>query len=434
MPVRPFKVNWKRSGFINSQDKSVLYDIKGSAVNELPIRLLSLKIFGLLCPLILFSGCNAPPPPAPMKPPTVTVAEPVQKTVIFNEDFTGTLGSVATVDIRARVDGILEKVDFEQSTMVKKGDLLFQIERDQYQAILDKANAVLAASNAQLIDSQATLERNEILFKKKAVTPQDLNDATAERDKAKASVMGAKADIEQATINLNYTRIHAPITGEIGRTLIDAGNLVGSGDNTLLTTIVTMDPIYVYFDASERLLLEALKRKQTPHEKNPLKVLVGLSNEEGYPHQGTLDFVSNQVDSGTGTVQLRAILENKKGLLYPGVYVRVRVPGNPIPNAVLVHDVAIGTDLAGKYLLIVGKDNLVEKRPVEMGQLENNMRVILKGIKPGEKYIYEGIQRARPGRPVTIKNEPPAQAKPQKQSQPNAQTSKNKTKPAPASK
>lgn len=403
-------------------------------MNELPTRLVSLKILGWLCPLIICSGCNAPPPPAQMKPPSVTIAEPLQKTVIFNQDFTGTLASVATVDIRARVDGILEKVDFEQSTMVKKGDLLFQIERDQYQAILDKANAVLAASNAQLIDSQATLERNEILFKKKAVTPQDLNDATAERDKAKASVMGAKADIEQATINLNYTRIFAPITGEIGRTLVDAGNLVGSGENTLLTTIVTMDPIYVYFDASERLLLEALKKKQTPHEKNPLKVFVGLSNEEGYPHQGVLDYASNTVDPGTGTIQLRAIFENKKGLLYPGVYVRVRVPGDPIPNAVLVHDVAIGTDLAGKYLLIVGKDNIVEKRQVQMGQLENNMRVILKGIKPGEKYIYEGIQRARPGRPVTIKNEPPAQMKTQKQSQPKAQTSKNKTKPVPASK
>jgi len=401
-------------------------------VNELPTRLLYLKSLGLLCPFMVIIGCNAPPPPAPMKPPKVTVAAPLQKTVVFNQDFTGTLVSVASVDIRARVDGILENVDFKPSDTVKKGQLLFEIQRNQYQATLDKANAALAASKAELIDAQATLDRNLILLKKQAVTPQDVNDATAARDKAKAGVMASNAEIEQATINLNYTRISAPITGVIGRTLVDAGNLVGSSENTLLTTIVTMDPIYVYFDASERLLLAALKKKRTPGGPNPLKVYVGLSDEEGYPHQGTLDFVSNKVDAGTGTVQLRAVLENKQGLLYPGVYVRVRVPGDPIPGAVLVYDVAIGTDLAGKYLLIVGKDNIVEKRQIEMGQLEDNMRVVLKGIKPGEKYIYEGIQRARPGRPVMIDNKPPAEAATQKQS--NKKPSPKEAKPGSSSK
>ncbi|MCA9016189.1 MAG: efflux RND transporter periplasmic adaptor subunit [Planctomycetaceae bacterium] len=369
--------------------------------------------------MILISGCNSPPPPPKMTPPTVTVAEPVQKTIIFNQDFTGTLASVASVDIRARVDGFLEKVDFEPSTIVEKGKLLFEIQRDQYQAILNKANAQLEASNAQLKDAQVTLERNEILLKKQAVTPQDVDDAKAARDKAQAAVDGAKADIEQATINLNYTRIHAPITGMVSRTLVDAGNLVGSGENTLLTTIVTMDPIYVYFDASERLFLEALKQKKKPDDKIPLKVQVGLSIEEGYPHHGELDYADNKVDPGTGTIQLRAVLKNPKGLLYPGVYVRVRVPGSPIPGALLVHDVAIGTDLAGKYLLIVGKDNIVEKRQIEIGQVQDNMRVVLKGLKPGEKYIYEGLQRARPGRPVVIDNQPPQAGAPQqKQSGP----------------
>lgn len=339
-----------------------------------------------------------------MKPPKVTVAEPVVKEVVFNEEFTGTLASVASVDIRARVDGILEKVNFKPSEDVKKGELLFEIQRDEYQAALDKAEAALKAGKAQLEDAQATLDRYQILLKKQAVTPQDVNDATAARDKAQASVMGAQADVEQAQINLGYTRISAPITGVISRNLVDAGNLVGSGENTLLTTIVAMDPIYVYFDASERLLLAALKKKKTPGNPDPLKVYVGLSDEEGFPHEGPLDFANNKVDSGTGTIQLRAVLDNKKGLLYPGVYVRVQVPGSPIPGAVLVHDVAIGTDLAGKYLLIVGKDNMVEKRPVEIGQLQDGMRVILKGIKAGERYIYEGLQRARPGRPVTISN------------------------------
>lgn len=405
-------------------------------MSELSIRWICRKYLILLCPVILISGCNSPPPPPPLKPPSVTVAEPVQKSVIFNQDFTGTLAAVASVEVRARVDGILEKVNFEPSTSVKKGQLLFELQRDQYQAILDKANAQLAASNAQLKDAQVTLDRNEILLKKQAVTPQDVDDAEATRDKAQAAVMGAKAEIEQATINLNYTRILAPIEGVVSRNLVDAGNLVGSSENTLLTTIVTMDPIYVYFDASERLLLDALKKKKKPGDKIPLKVAIGLSNEEGFPHHGELDYADNKVDPGTGTIQLRAIFKNPTGLLYPGVYVRVRVPGSPIPGALLVHDVAIGTDLAGKYLLIVGKDNIVEKRQIAIGQVQDNLRVVLKGLKPGEKYIYEGLQRARPGRPVVIKNQPPKGAAPQQKQSGHAATGASKAeniKPKPAS-
>ncbi len=412
-------------------------------MNVLPTCLSDLKIPGLLCPLILIFGCNSTPPPPQMKPPAVTVAEPIQKTVIFNQDFTGSLASIASVDIRARADGILEKVLFKPSEEVKQGQLLFEIQRNQYQATLDKAQAALEAANAQLIDANATLERNLILLKKQAVTPQDVDDARADQERAQAAVDGAKADIDQAKINLGYTRISAPIAGSVSRNLVDAGNLVGSGENTLLTTIVAMDPIYVYFDVSERILLNALKNGRDPGGPNPIKVFVGLTNEDGYPHEGTVDFWDNKVDPGTGTIQLRAVIpnpevsgpvvqdsdqskpagqqnktaapdsknekdKNLRRLLYPGVYVRVRVPGNPIPGAVLVHDVAIGTDLAGKYLLVVGEKNMVEKRPVEIGQMEDNMRVILKGIKPGEKYIYEGLQRARPGRPVTITNKPDA--------------------------
>ncbi|WP_417377770.1 efflux RND transporter periplasmic adaptor subunit [Gimesia sp.] len=434
-------------------------------MNVLPTCLFDLRISGLLCPFLFLFGCNSTPPPPQMKPPAVTVAEPLQKTVIFNQDFTGSLESIASVDIRARADGILEKVLFTPSEEVKQGQLLFEIQRNQYQATLDKAQAALEAANAQLIDANATLERNLILLKKQAVTPQDVDDARADQERAQAAVDGAKADIEQAKINLGYTSISAPISGSVSRNLVDAGNLVGSGENTLLTTIVAMDPIYVYFDVSERILLNALKNGRDPGGPNPIKVYVGLSNEEGYPHEGTVDFWDNKVDSGTGTIQLRAVIPNpevegpempaaaqtkttKNGkdenskdnnlrrLLYPGVYVRVRVPGNPIPGAMLVHDVAIGTDLAGKYLLIVGEKNMVEKRPVEIGQVEDNMRVILKGIKPGEKYIYEGLQRARPGRPVTITNKTTAteSVKQGSASQTNAKAGKNQPDSKPSSK
>lgn len=412
---------------------------------ELLTRSLYLKFPGLLCFLVTFTGCNAPPPPTKMKPPTVAVAAPIQKTVVFNSDFTGRLATVASVEIRARADGFLEKVNFKPGSEVKKDQLLFEIQRDEYEATLEKANAALKASQAQLKDAQATFERYKILVKKKAVTEEEFNNVTADRDKADASVMSAQAEVQTATINLNYTRIHAPINGMISRNLVDAGNLVGSGENTLLTTIVTMDPIYVYFDASERLLLDALKKREIQvnaskkagkTEENgpkPFKVYIGLSNEEGYPHLAEYDFANNKVDPGTGTIQLRAILPNKEGLLFPGVYVRVRVPGDPIPNALLVHDVAIGTDLAGKYLLVIGKDNIVERRQVEIGQLEKNMRVILNGLKPNEKYIYEGIQRARPGRPVTIKNEPGEETK-GKETQTEAKPNTIEKKPSPSSK
>jgi len=410
-------------------------------VNALLTRLLYLKFPGLLCFIVAFAGCNAPPPPAPMNPPTVSVAEPVQKTVIFNADFTGRLATVASVEIRARADGFLEKVNFKPGSIVTKDQLLFEIQRDEYEATLEKANAALKASQAQLKDAQATFDRYKILVKKKAVTEEEFNNVTADRDKAEASVMSSQAEVQTATINLNYTRIHAPINGMISRNLVDAGNLVGSGENTLLTTIVTMDPIYVYFDASERLLLDALKKKEiqtnapskdgkaVENGPKPFKVYIGLSNEEGYPHLAEYDFANNKVDPGTGTIQLRAILGNKKGLLYPGVYVRVRVPGDPIPNAVLVQDVAVGTDLAGKYLLVVGEKNIVERRQVKIGQLENNMRVILNGIKPDEKYIYEGIQRARPGRPVTIKKKT-AEATKEKQTQSETNPDKKEKKPS----
>ncbi|MFK7776618.1 MAG: efflux RND transporter periplasmic adaptor subunit, partial [Gimesia sp.] len=231
-------------------------------MNELLTRLLYLKYPGFSCLLIIVAGCNAPPPPTPMNPPTVSVAKPVQKTVVFNADFTGRLASVASVDIRARADGFLEKVNFKPGSDVTKNQLLFEIQRDEYEATLEKANAALKAGQAQLKDAQATFERYKILVKKKAVTEEEFNNVTADRDKAEAGVMSAQAEVQTATINLNYTRIHAPINGMISRNLVDAGNLVGSGENTLLTTIVTMDPIYVYFDASERLLLDALKKNQ----------------------------------------------------------------------------------------------------------------------------------------------------------------------------
>ena len=176
-----------------------------------------------------------------------------------------------------------------------------------------------------------------------------------------------------------------------------------------------------------------MKNGKQSKEKEPFKVFIGLSNEEGYPHEGEYDFANNEVDPGTGTIQLRAIFKNTEGLLYPGVYVRVRVPGDPIPNAVLVHDVAIGTDLAGKYLLVIDNKNIVERRSVEIGQLENNMRVILKGIKPDEKYIYEGIQRARPGRPVTIKSESAESTKKEKTEKAETETKSNQKEKKPAS-
>ncbi|TDI47849.1 MAG: efflux RND transporter periplasmic adaptor subunit [Acidobacteria bacterium] len=365
--------------------------------------------FWILVAVIVLGACQsggeAPPRPAP----EVTVAVPEQRDVMGYQEFTGRTEAVESVEIRARVSGELERQAFQASATVRKDQLLFVIEQAPYIARRNGADAEVKSWEAELARARSDLERLEQAIRTDAVSQQEVDRARADVQQAEASLLGAKARLEQAELDLSYTEVRAPIAGVVSRRLVDVGNLVGSGENTLLTTIARMDPIYVYFDVSERIVLELLshrgrtvsERIRSPEEE--VQAFLGLANEDGWPHTGRLDYVDNTVDANTGTIQIRGVFPNTDGLLFPGLFARIRVPTELQKGALLVIERAIGTDLGGKYLLIVGEGNMVELRHVELGRLEDGMRVIVSGLEAGERYIINGLQRARPGLPVSPK-------------------------------
>ena len=337
-------------------------------------------------------------------PPEVTVSRPLKQDVTEYAEFTGTTQAEKSVDIRARVEGFLESINFIPASMVKKGDLLFVIDPKPFKAKLDQALADLATAKAQLQLADATLVRKERAFKQRAVSEVEVIQARAEKAKAQAAIQAAKATVETAQINLSYTSIHAPIGGRISRNLVDVGNLVGSGQATLLTSIVKDDPIYVYFSIAENSLLQFIK-KHREYETAPDKmkdpvVYIGLANEKGYPHKGLADYIDNRVDPQTGTIQVRAVFPNADHLLVPGLFARVRIPIDTLKDALLVPEQALGSDQGGRYLLVVNDKNMVEYRKVELGSKEGDMQVIKQGLKPGDMVIVKGLQRVRPGSKV----------------------------------
>ena len=336
-------------------------------------------------------------------PPEVTVAYPEQRDVTNYLEFTGQTRAVEAVEIVARVPGVLEEMHFEPSSVVNKGDLLFVIEPEPYIASRNAADADVKTWEAELVRANADLERLELAIQTNAVSAQEVDRARADVQQAEANLLGAKAGLHQAEISLDYTQVRSPLTGMVSRNMVDLGNLVGSTGNTVLTTVMNINPIFVYFDMSELILLEALEANDstvaTDRQNTP--AYLGLASEEGWPHEGILDYIDNTVNVATGTIQVRAIFENPRLVLFPGLFARIRMPVNVEENALLVSEQAIGTDLGGKYLLIVGEDDVVELRHVELGALEGQMRVIRSGLEAGERYIINGLQRARPGLPVT---------------------------------
>ena len=355
--------------------------------------------------LSCISGCSekaAPPPPAP----EVSVANPLQKNVRRYYDMTGNTESVEAVDILARVEGFLEKVHFEDGQDVKKGDALFTIEQDVFKANVEQAEALLQSSIAERHRAQADLERVEKAVVSGAVSKQEVDLKQADRDIAVASVANAEAVLKQAELQLSYTTVTSPVTGRVSRRFVDVGNLVSPTQNTLLTRVVSFDPMYVYFNISERLLSQILRKSgQTDEERrnSNAKMMIGLSGERDFPYEGTIDFIDNRVDETTGTVQLRGEVPNKNRFLYPGMFVRIRIPSRQETPSLLVHEKAIGTDLGGKYIWTVDEDNVVGRSYVTPGLLYDDMRVITEGLEATDRYIYKGIQRARPGMPETPK-------------------------------
>lgn len=363
-------------------------------------------LIGCLLSLPSCGGGGAVDAPAPAAP-EVSVATATQRDVMGFREFTGRTEAIEFVEVRARVTGILERQAFEASARVRKGQLLFVIEQAPYIARLNGAKADVQTWEAELARAKSDLSRLEQAIRTNAVSQQEVDRARADVQQAEANLLGSQASLEQAELDLSYTEVRSPISGVASRRLVDLGNLVGSGQNTLLTTVAKLDPIYAYFDVSESIMLEMLENTgrsvaNTPENPDFPVAYLGLANEDGWPHEGRLDYVDNTVNANTGTIQVRGVWPNSSGKLFPGLFARLRVPTALQPGALLVSERAIGTDLGGKYLLIVGDDDVVELRHVELGQLDDDgLRVITGGLEPGERYIVNGLQRARPGLPVT---------------------------------
>jgi len=355
----------------------------------------------ILAVVAALAGCKdraaVPPPP----PPEVTVAKPVRRAVREYMDFTGTTRAVAHAEIRARVAGTLEEMRFEPTAMVEEGTVLFEIERETYQAAFDEAQASLDSAKSQLASASSDLERVEQAIKSNAVSQQDVDRAEAARDQAEAAVAAAQARLARARVDLDYTEVRTPIPGQVSRNFVDVGNLVGYGEPTLLTTVTRIQPIYVYFDAPEAVVLKLLEEQARRLSDKDPHVLVATAADEGFPHEGTVDFIDNTVDPATGTIEIRAVLQNEDLQLFPGLFVRVRGV-RPEHEALVVAERALGSDLGGKFVLVVGDDDVVEQRYVKVGAVQDDGTVVVEeGLDGSERYIVDGLLRARPGLPVS---------------------------------
>jgi len=351
------------------------------------------------------SGCTrteaAGGPPG--GPPPVSVVSAVTREVQDFDEFSARLEAPDTVDLRARVAGTLERVHFREGQRVRRGELLFTIDPRPFAAEVARAEAQLAAARTQSELSRTELARAEKLLPIQAVSQQEIDQLRAALRNGEASVRALEAALQAAQLNLGFTRISSPIDGLVGRANVSAGNLVGVGE-PVLTTVVSVDRVYAYFDASEAVYLKvgaaarAGTRPGARDAANP--VLLALANEEGFPHRGRLDFVDNRLNPSTGSVRARAVFDNKEGRFTPGLSARVKLVGSGRYSATLVPERAITTDQTRKVVLVVGANNLVEPREVKLGALIDGMRVV-QGLKTGERVIVEGQQRAFPGAPVT---------------------------------
>jgi membrane fusion protein, multidrug efflux system len=337
------------------------------------------------------------------------VAQPLQKSVTLYIFLTGNTAPYRTANLVARIQGFLESIDYSDGAKVKKGTQLFGIERDTYQAQVDQASAQLAKDQSVLAQAQVNLNRYQTLEQQKSIAAQQAQDQSFVVQQDKATVGIDQANLQTARINLGFTTVTAPFDGIVTNHLVDIGNLVGASGPTTLATIVQTDPLYVNFTLSEPQFLairRSTARAGRPVSSSNLEFLstipieIGLQDEDGYPHKGHLDYVSPQVDPSSGTIAVRAIFDNKDDALLPGLFVRVRGPIARQNNALLTRNDAIGTSQEGSYVLVVGADNVVQRKIVKTGQRQGQLVIIESGLEPGDWVVTEGIQQAFPGAKV----------------------------------
>jgi len=374
------------------------------------------SVAGILWPCaiaaaIAGAGCGHETKVVTPPPTAVSVSQPIQEPVQDTLEFTGRTSAVADVEVRARVTGYITKVAFTEGALVNAGDLLFEIDPREYEAAVLRAEGDVERLRAQLARTESEVARNQALRPSGAASARELERAVADRGSVEGELKAKLAQLDLAKLDVEFSHVTAPVAGRASKAEITEGNLVvvGASGGPLLTSVVSLDPVYVDFDADERALVRIQKasiaRDGTARPENAseakVPVLVALAEEDDFPHRGTINFVDNKVDPSTGTIHVRAVLPNADRLLTPGLFVRVRLPvGEPAPG-VLVTDRAVGTDQDRKYVLVVNDQNVVEYRPVKLGAVHGGLRAVAEGLAPTEWVIVNGIQRVRPGVTVT---------------------------------
>ncbi|MEO8017948.1 MAG: efflux RND transporter periplasmic adaptor subunit [Pseudomonadota bacterium] len=341
---------------------------------------------------------------APSAPPPVQAAKVVSKSVTEFDEFTGRFEAVERVEVRPRVSGYVTATRFAQGHEVKKGDILYVIDARPYQATLKHAQAELTRAKTQLALAKSEGERAGRLVAARAISQEEFDARTSGNEQAAANLQAAEAAVDSAALDLSFTEVRAPISGLVGRAEITAGNLVAAGQ-TLLTTVVSIDPIYVSFDGDEQVYLKNVgmelrgELKSQRNANNP--IWAGLADEQGHPHEGVMVFLDNELDPNTGTIHARGLFRNPERRFTPGMFARVKLIGSGKYDALLINDSAIGTDQSVKFVLRIGEGNKIEYTPVKLGPLIDGLRVVREGLKENDVIVVKGLQQVRPGMPVT---------------------------------